>query len=128
MIKIKKPKKDFEEEFTSEENLKRHYDKHIKQNKEYNWTKEEYDKYSDILSKTPCDYKKIFGYAERDRRSGDECYVKYDKELELFITYVINKTRGPLVITAYRKTWREFQSDMYGDEIYEYIGEIPKGL
>ena len=60
--------------------------------------------------------------------SDDECYVKYDKELELFITYVINKTRGPLVITAYRKTWREFQSDMYGDEIYEYIGEIPKGL
>lgn len=129
MLKTKKPiKKEFEEEFTTEENLSRHYDKHVKDNKEYKWTKEEYDKYSDILSKTPCDYKKVFGYVQRDRRDGKESYVKYDKELELFIAYFMTKSRGPLIITAYKKDWRKFNSDMYADEIYEYIGEIPKGF
>ena len=116
---------DFDEEFTSPQNRQAHYTKHIKDAKEYNMSEEEYEKAAEELAKTPCDYKRIYGYIAEDSQ-GRRTYVKYDKDTELFTTYTY-RGNTPYTITAFRRSWRDFYGKMYSDENYPYVDEIPKG-
>ena len=115
---------DFEEDFTSPANRNAHWDKHIKKGKEYNMTPEEYEQAAEDLAKTPCDYKKILGYMSKN--ANGSCYVKYNKETELFTVYYY-KGNEPMTITAFRRSWRDYNSKMYTDEKYPYVDEIPRG-
>ena len=116
-----------QEKFTSELNRHDHYIKHTINGKEWKWKKvseEDYEKMAEELSYKPVDYKNIFGYVSKDRE-GREAYAKYDKEKELFTIYVWvgNETR---TITAFRRTWREYQDKMW-HSVYGYVDEIPNG-
>lgn len=115
---------EFEEEFTSHYNRKKHYDKHIKDKNEYDMSEEEYEEYSEKLMKTPCDYKKIFGYKIIDKNNGMVGYVKYDKEKEFMTVYnEYGKT-----VTSFRRSYRDYVRKMYDPtQRYEYIDEIPQG-
>lgn len=114
----------FDEEFTSDYNRRKHYDKHIKQRQEFDMTEDEYEKYSEELMKTPCDYKNIFGYISFDKETGDIGYIKYDKNKEFMTVY--NK-KGKTV-TSFRRSYRDFMGKMYDpSQRYEYIDEIPRG-
>ena len=114
------------EKFNNVENRRKHYEKHIKNRKEYKMTEEEYEQAAEDLAKTPCDYKNIFGYITEN--DSGMAYIKYDKRTELFTVYYYKKNSDePLTITAFRRTWRDFNGKMYGDENYPYIDEIPKG-
>ena len=114
------------ERFNNVENRRKHYEKHIKNRKEYKMTEEEYEQAAEDLAKTPCDYRNVFGYIT-ENESG-RAYIKYDKRTELFTVYYYKgNSDEPLTITAFRRTWRDFNGKMYGDEKYPYIDEIPKG-
>lgn len=115
---------DFDEEFTSSYNRKSHYDKHIKNNKEFDMDETEYEKYSEELMNTPCDYKNIFGYMALDKKTGDLSYVKYNKEKEFMTIY--NKNHK--TVTSFRRSYRDFMGKMYDStQRYEYVDEIPRG-
>lgn len=114
----------YEDEFTSSYNRKAHYTKHIKNRKEYDMSEEEYEKYSEQLMNTPCDYKNIFGYKVIDNNNGKYAYVKYDKEKEFMTVY--NDKRK--TITSFKRPWRNFTGKMYSDERFEYVDEIPRGF
>ncbi len=109
-----------EEKFTSDNNLDKHYKKHIDKEKEYEWTKEEYDKYCEELMKSPVDYKTIDGYMI-DTEKGP-AYVKYNKETELLVIYTY-KGNEPVTITGFKRPYRKFQGLKYT----EYVDEIPQG-
>lgn len=111
---------DVNERFTNQANLDKHYNKHIQKEKEYEWTKEEYDKYSEILMNTPVNHKNIDGYV-MSTEEGDR-YCKYDKDTELFVVYRYNGD-VPEAITAFKRPWRKYQ----GHKAAEYIDEIPQG-
>lgn len=113
------------EKFNNEYNRRHHFEKHIKNRKEYKMTEEEYEQAAENLARTPCDYKTIFGYVTENNHG--LAYVKYDKRSELYTVYYY-KGNEPLTITAFRRTWRDFNGKMYGDENYPYIDEIPPGL
>lgn len=119
---------DFSEEFTSIENRNNHYYKHIRKRKEYDMSPEEYEKAAEKLANTPCDYKNIFGYVSKDKENSDRlAYVKYDKNSELFTVYIY-KNNKPFTITAFRRSWRDFNGKMYDpSERFEYDDEIPRG-
>ena len=112
--------KDMDEEFTSEYNLDNHYDKHVKNRKEYSVSKEEYEAIADKLQRTPIDNKKIFGYISKV--DDKEAYVKWNKDTEDFVVYVYKKDK-PYTISLYKKTYREYNSEMWDS----YLGEIPAG-
>ena len=114
---------EFDEEFTSPQNRHKHWDKHINNRKEYDMTEEEYEQVAEDLMNTPCDYKKIFGYKVIDHETGLPAYVKYDKDNEFFTAY---NEKGK-TITAFRRSWRVYNSKMYTDERFEYIDEILRG-
>lgn len=115
---------DFDEEFTSPQNKKAHYDKHIKNGKEYDMTEEEYEKYSEELMNTPCDYKNIFGYKAVDKNNGKIAYIKYDKNKEFMTVY----NEAGKTVTSFRRPYRDFIGKMYdANERYEYVDEIPRG-
>lgn len=114
---------EFDEKFTSPRNRKVHWDKHIKTRKEYDMSEEEYEQEAENLMKTPCDYKKIFGYKVIDNSNGKPAYIKYDKEKEFFTAY----NEDGMTITAFRRSWRVYNSKKYTDERFEYIDEIPRG-
>ena len=114
---------DFEEEFTSQRNRTNHYNKHIKDNKEFDMSEDEYEKYSEELMNTPCDYKNIFGYIALDKKTGDLSYIKYDKRKEFMTVY--NKNHK--TVTSFKRSYREFIGKMYdSNQRYEYIDEIPR--
>lgn len=112
---------DVEEKFTNQNNLDKHYRKHIEKEKEYDWTKEEYDKYSEILMKTPVNHRNIDGYV-METEEGNR-YCKYDKDTELFVIYRYNGNNEPEAITAFKRPWRKYQ----GNKLIDYIDEIPEG-
>ena len=119
-MSFKRTKEDFEEEFTSQYNLENHYDKHVVKRKEYDVTPEEYEAIADKLQRTPIDNKNIFGYiSEVD---GKEAYVKWNKATEDFVVYTY-KNNIPYTISLYKKTYREYNSEMWDS----YVGEIPTG-
>ena len=109
---------DTEEEFTSPENKKAHYTKHIEKRKEFEYTPDEYEKAADKLSRTKIDNKMIFGY-QSETRDGKTANCKYNKDTEEFVVYRIRKGQ-PETITMYRKSWREYT----GDKAVEYHDEI----
>lgn len=111
---------ELDEKFTSDRNLDKHYEKHIEKEKEYDWTKEEYDKYSEILMKTPVNHRNIDGYVV-STDEGDR-YCKYDKNTELFVMYRYTGNE-PEAITAFKRPWRKYQ----GIKAAEYMDEIPEG-
>ena len=115
---------EFDEEFTSPHNRHKHYTKHIVNRKEYDMTEEEYEKYSEDLMKTPCDYKNILGYKAIDKDNGLPCYVKYDKDKEFMTVY----NEDGKTITSFKRPYRDFIGKMYdANQRYEYVDEIPRG-
>lgn len=124
-MKFRKYYDDFEEEFTSPQNRKAHYDKHIVNRKEYDMTEEEYEKFSEELMNTPCDYRNIFGYKAIDKNNNKVAYIKYDKDKEFMTVY--NEARK--TVTSFRRSYRDFIGKMYdANERYEYVDEIPRGM
>lgn len=110
------------EEFTSEQNRKAHYNKHVKQRQEFGEiTEQEYEQLAEQLQSSMIDNKNIFGYLS-ETREGRIAYCKYDKNTGIFVVYTY-KNGIPYTITCYSKTWREFT----GDKAIEYFNEIPKG-
>lgn len=123
-MKMKYYLDDFDEEFTSPRNRTNHYNKHVKDNKEFEMSEDEYEKYSEVLMNTPCDYKNIFGYIALDKKTGDLGYIKYDKNKEFMTVY---NSKGKTV-TSFRRSYRDFMGKMYdANQRYEYIDEIPRG-
>lgn len=115
---------EFYEEFTSPQNRHTHYTKHIVDRKEYDMSEEEYEKYSEDLMNTPCDYKNIFGYICIDKVTNKKGYVKYNKEKEFMTVY----NDAGKTVTSFRRPYRDFIGKMYdANERYEYIDEIPRG-
>lgn len=123
-MKIKRFFEDIDEEFTSPQNRQSHYNKHIVGRKEFEISEEEYEKYSEDLMNTPCDYKNIFGYIAKDKKTGDLSYIKYDKQKEFMTVYNKNKK----TITSFKRSYRDFMGKMYdSNQRYEYVDEIPRG-
>lgn len=111
---------ELDEKFTSDYNLEKHYTKHIKKEKEYNWTQEEYDKYTEELMKTPVNHKDIDGYVI-DTEEGQR-YCKYNTNNELFVIYRYDGNE-PEAITSFKRPYRDYQGKKYT----EYVDEIPNG-
>lgn len=109
---------DVDEEFTSAKNRQAHYQKHVKDEKQFDYSEEEYEKRADELSRTPIDNKNIFGYMSLTRE-GRTARCKYNRETGEFVVYAL-RDGIPYTITMYRKTWREYT----GDKAIEYFGEI----
>lgn len=110
------------EEFTSEENRQKHYNKHVLRNKEFgDISEEEYEILADELQRTPIDNKNILGY-QSITRENRTAYCKYDKSTGIFVVYTY-KNNVPYTITCYTKTIREYSSD----KAIEYFDEIPPG-
>jgi len=66
------------------------------------------------LINTLVDYKTIFGY--KFSRKEEPCYIKYNKDSELYVIYSI---KGKLIEKGI-KTWREYNGEktlFYEDEI-----------
>lgn len=114
---------EFDEEFTSPYNRHKHWDKHIRIRKEYDMTEEEYEQVAEDLMNTPCDYKRIFGYKVIDHKTGLPATIKYDKDNEFYTAY----NEDGKTITAFRRTWRNYNIKKYTDERFEYVDEIPRG-
>nr|CAI9751357.1 hypothetical protein DGKKSRWO_DGKKSRWO_CDS_0075 [uncultured phage]CAI9752243.1 hypothetical protein CVNMHQAP_CVNMHQAP_CDS_0075 [uncultured phage] len=113
---------EIKEEFTSEQNLRSHYNKHVIHKQEFgDITEKEYETLADQLQRSKIDNKTIFGYTS-ETRDGRTAYCKYDKDTEIFVVYTY-KNSTPYTITCYTKTWREFT----GDKAIEYFDEIPEG-
>lgn len=52
-------------------------------------------------------------------------YIKYDKNLELFTSYYIDKKERPITITAFRRSWSKYLKRKEDpNDRYKYIGEI----
>lgn len=110
------------EKFTSEMNLDAHYNKHVKQRKEFgDITEKQYEQLAEDLQRAKIDNKTIFGYMSQTRE-GKIAYCKYDKNTGVFVVYTYRNDE-PLTITCYTKTIREFNSD----KAIEYFDEIPLG-
>lgn len=109
-----------EEKFTSEKDRDIHYNKHIVRNKEYEMSPEEYEQAAEDLARKKIDNKTIFGYIQEV--DGKQRYAKYDKDLELFTSYVWEDDE-PKTVTAFRRDWRTFNGLRFSD----YIDEIPEG-
>lgn len=110
------------EEFTSEQNLDIHYNKHVKRKGEFgDITKEQYEQLADDLQLSKIDNKNIFGYMS-ETKEGKTAYCKYDKNTGVFVVYTYRRGT-PYTITCYIKSWREYN----GDKAIEYYDEIPEG-
>lgn len=107
-----------DEEFTSDRNLNNHYDKHVVREKQFTYSKEEYEERADKLSRAKIDNKNIFGYQSLTRE-GRVANCKYNKKTEEFVVYRV-RNGVPETITMYKKDWRTFT----GDRAVEYFGEI----
>ena len=109
---------DIDEESTSEKNRQSHYNKRIKDEKQFDYSEEEYEKRADELSRSRIDNKNIFGYISLTIENKN-AYCKYNKNTEEFVVYSL-RDGVPCDITMCRKTWREYT----GDKAIEYFGEI----
>ena len=111
---------DFEEEFTSPGNKKKHYNKRQRQGQYLNITADEYEDVADKLSRDKIDNKNIFGYISitRDNKTA---YCKYNKATEDFVVYTL-RNNEPYTITMYKKDWRQYNAD----KAIEYFDEIPE--
>lgn len=130
----------YDEEFTSEESRKSHYEKHVVRNKEFlpdNLSEEEYEKLGDELALTPHDCSvfdpatkgTVAGYYSLDKNNRP-AYNKYNKKTGLFVTYRPEKKNGrPQLITVHVKTWQELMNTVWGggSADYSYKDELPKG-
>ena len=88
-------------------------------------TSDEFDSYGKVLMSTDCNYKNILGYKSKDKKNGQECFVKHDKDKEFTIIY----TDKHKVLKALNQSFRDFNGNMYDSSYrYEYIDEIPRGL
>lgn len=113
------------EKFTSFDNLRRHYIRHVKTKHKGELpfdggiTLNQYDKLATTLAKQPVDNVKTFGYVvERD---GRKAYNKYDKDTGIFVAYYMNDSKQPIVITCYRLDFNTFNNR----EKENSIGTIP---
>ena len=70
---------DFEEEFTSPGNKKKHYNKRQRQGQYLNITADEYEDIADKLSRKKIDNKNIFGYISITREN-KTAYCKYNRQ------------------------------------------------
>lgn len=86
---------------------------------------EEFDSYGKTLMSTECNYRNILGYKAKDKKSGQECFVKHNKDKEFTIVYM-DKHK---VLKAFNQSFRDFNGNMYDPSYrYEYIDEIPRGM
>ena len=111
---------DFEEDFTSPRNKKKHYNKRLRQGQYLDITADEYEDVADKLSRKKIDNKTIFGYMSitRDNKTA-QC--KYNRATEDFVIYTI-RNNEPYSITMYKKNWRQYNAD----KAIEYFDEIPE--
>ena len=120
-MKIKR----FDERFRNDVERSTHFIKHISIEKNYNWSEEEYERVAEKLAKTPVDNVNIFGYMAEDQYTHKISYIKYDKNLELFTSYYIDKKERPITITAFRRSWSKYLKRKEDpNDRYKYIGEI----
>lgn len=109
------------ERFSSEDNLHKHYVKHVIKGKEFGKiTEQEYEKLAEDLQNSDVDYKNILGYISD--YNGNISYNKYDKNTGVFVAYYYVNSK-PLTITCYIKTLRRYNED----KATNYIDEISKG-
>lgn len=127
-----------DEKFISEYSLESHYEKHVindnndksrpKDLKFGNITKEQYDKIADTLARTPVDYSTILGYVQQKKDASKKLgYVKYNKKDNTLVAYIYDKDDNPIVITCFKRSFRDYESLKYMTKDWEYIDEIPKG-
>ena len=111
---------DFDEEFTSPENKKRHYNKRNRQGQYLDVTADRYEDIADKLSRKRIDNQNIFGYISLTQKNKN-AYCKYNKNTEDFVVYT-RRNNEPYTITMYKKDWRQYNADKaieYFDEILE---------
>lgn len=112
---------DFDDVTISKKVTKSHY---TKNSVTIDIANEDITESSNNLIKIPCDYKSIFGYMAKDKKTGNTNYIKYDKNKELMVIYDKNDN----IIMSFHRSYRDFVSKMYDpDQRNEYIDEIPKG-
>lgn len=107
-----------DEEFTSASNLDLHYDKHVLKQKQFSYSKDEYESRANELQNSKVDHKRIYGYQSLTRE-GRTANCKYNKDTGEFVVYTVRNGK-PYTITMFKKTWREFT----GDKAIEYYDEI----
>ena len=124
-MKFKLLEDDFEEQFTSPRSREDHYRKRTKKDHQYTeLTPEQYEALADNLAMTPVNYKNILGY-QTTAPEGDNRvrYAKYNVDTEDFVIYGLDSHNKPLIISLYKRSIREYNTD----KAIKYLDEIPVG-